>query len=171
MLYSLKNRPWHHPEISDVLQTPRSKSFSDNYGKCTIGTSFFAIKLSWGYTGTCTDSIKHRTAKRKVCLITFIQHLYIKQLTRKRHWLGIVEDIEKLFRAHPWLQSWSFNRWDRWENMTSHSYVARPREVNIAMKVKENHCQIQGKRAIGVLIQIGVLIRRWQHVHEASKSD
>lgn len=29
--------------------------------------------------------------------------------------------------------------------MTSHSYIARPREINIAMKVRENHCGSQGK--------------------------
>lgn len=48
--------------------------------------------------------------------------------------MAIVEDIEKR-----WLQSLQFNRWGTQVNMTNHSYVARPRETNIAMKAKENH--------------------------------
>lgn len=67
--------------------------------------------------------------------------MYTEELTWKRPGVDIVKDIQ----AGLWLQSLQFSKRDREFNTTSYSYVAELREINIAVKVKENQYKAREK--------------------------
>lgn len=84
--------------------------------------------------------------------LSFTQCMFTEQLTEKSHGLGIIEDMQSVFRANLLLQ--------RVYNLTSETgqdeqpqlCSKTKKKKNVATKVKENHCESKENGAIDALL-------------------